>query len=230
MLNVEEHIGLAKKVAGKMYNKTILKYRVEYDDVLQECCVALVKCAKNFDESKGYAFSSYAIKTMEFGCLRMLRDDKFHPKSRSNKDTWGNTFSSLDISVSEDEKISAYDCIGIEEDYSFIDVESFLNKLNERDRKILVLKMEGKTQLEIGKIVGTSQVQISRILRKIKDVFEGKEVAETKPKLQNEELLNRNAEIIKLVRKGVEQKQVAEKFGLHQSTVAYILKKARCAS
>ena len=43
-------------------------------------------------------------------------------------------------------------------------VESMLNTLNSRERQILILRyFKGKTQTEISKIIGVSQVQISRI-------------------------------------------------------------------
>lgn len=49
-----------------------------------------------------------------------------------------------------------------------ITVRNILDKLSERERKILILRyFRGKTQSEIAELVGVSQVQVSRIEKKV---------------------------------------------------------------
>jgi len=55
-----------------------------------------------------------------------------------------------------------------EKDTEIIALKSAINSLNERERKIIILRyFMGKTQCEVSEIIGVSQVQISRIEKKI---------------------------------------------------------------
>lgn len=83
---------------------------------------------------------------------------------------------SLDREVLEDEgtPITLADRVGVELDFdSNLEIELFLNKLDERSRKIVELRLKEKTQMEIGEILGISQVQVSKILAKIQNIYEG---------------------------------------------------------
>jgi RNA polymerase sporulation-specific sigma factor len=57
-------------------------------------------------------------------------------------------------------------------DYSSINVNEFLESLSERDRKMVELTMQGMKQAEIGKQLGVTQVQVSRLMRKLYDYTE----------------------------------------------------------
>ena len=87
-----------------------------------------------------------------------------YPKYRNVK--------SLDYVIYEDEgsPITLGEQIGAEVDMdSDLELELLFNQFNERTRKIITLKMQGLTQTEIGKIIGVSQAQISRVLRKVRN-------------------------------------------------------------
>ena len=50
-----------------------------------------------------------------------------------------------------------------------------INNLNEQEKQIILLRyFRGKTQKEVGKIMGVNQVQISRIERRILDLMRKK--------------------------------------------------------
>ena len=68
MINIEEHLGLAYKSAIK-FSK-----RMEYDDAFQLACEGLVVARNRFDESKGFAFSTYAMSYINGYLCRYLRD------------------------------------------------------------------------------------------------------------------------------------------------------------
>lgn len=57
MVNVEEHLGLARKIAWE-YSKNNI---IEFDDAFQIACEGLVVASQRFDESKGFTFSTYAM-------------------------------------------------------------------------------------------------------------------------------------------------------------------------
>lgn len=65
----------------------------------------------------------------------------------------------------DEEKLIYDDLISEDQDFTGIFVEEFLNSLPERERTIVKLRMEGKSQEEIGKIVKLSQVQVCRIIK-----------------------------------------------------------------
>jgi len=60
------------------------------------------------------------------------------------------------------------DKLGFHEDFSSVMVNEFLNRLTDKERIVLTMYAEGYQQREIGPVIGVSQVQVSRILAKIK--------------------------------------------------------------
>jgi len=57
--------------------------------------------------------------------------------------------------------------LGAEDDTSYLYIEDFVNMLSDRDKHLLSLKLQKKTQREISEQIGVSQVQVSRDLHKI---------------------------------------------------------------
>lgn len=64
MADPTDHIGLAHSVARRMWLSRPWRY-MEFSDVLQEALLGLCRAAKNYDPSKGVAFSTYATRAME---------------------------------------------------------------------------------------------------------------------------------------------------------------------
>lgn len=65
--------------------KGYLNKGVEYDDLYQLGCVGFLKAIKNFDESVGVKFSTYAVPMIAGEIKRYLRDDGMIKVSRSIK-------------------------------------------------------------------------------------------------------------------------------------------------
>lgn len=66
---INDNYGLVHSCANKLRNKG-----VEYEDLFQAGCVGLVKAADNFDESRGFAFSTYAVPVILGEIRRVFRD------------------------------------------------------------------------------------------------------------------------------------------------------------
>lgn len=66
---ISENYGLVHACANKFRGKG-----AEYDDLFQAGCVGLVKAAKGFDESRGFAFSTYAVPVILGEIRRIFRD------------------------------------------------------------------------------------------------------------------------------------------------------------
>src|SRR3954451_11513396 len=63
------HMGLARAIAARYRGRGIAD-----EDLTQAAAMALLKCARNFDASKGVEFLSYAVVTMKGEVKRQFRD------------------------------------------------------------------------------------------------------------------------------------------------------------
>ncbi len=66
---IEENIGLVHNCAKRFHGRGI-----EYDDLFQAGCVGLVKAVDNFDPSRGFCFSTYAVPLIIGEIRRLFRD------------------------------------------------------------------------------------------------------------------------------------------------------------
>ncbi len=66
---VEKNLGLVHACANRFRNRG-----VEYDDLFQAGCVGLIKAANNFDFSRGFSFSTYAVPVILGEIKRIFRD------------------------------------------------------------------------------------------------------------------------------------------------------------
>ncbi|MBQ2904531.1 MAG: sigma-70 family RNA polymerase sigma factor [Clostridia bacterium] len=66
---VENNLGLVHSCANRFKGRG-----VEYDDLFQAGCVGLIKAADNFDETKGFSFSTYAVPVILGEIKRIFRD------------------------------------------------------------------------------------------------------------------------------------------------------------
>lgn len=66
---IEENLGLVHTCAGRFRARG-----VDYDDLVQAGCVGLCKAADGFDESRGFAFSTYAVPMILGEIRRLFRD------------------------------------------------------------------------------------------------------------------------------------------------------------
>ncbi len=66
---IEKNIGLVHSCANRFRGRG-----VEYDDLFQAGCLGLIKAVRNFDESKGFALSTYAVPVILGEIKRLFRD------------------------------------------------------------------------------------------------------------------------------------------------------------
>lgn len=69
---IEKNLGLVGSVCKKY-----LHMNYEYDDLFQVGCIGLTKAVKNFDISKGFEFSTYAVPLITGEIRRYVRDDNY---------------------------------------------------------------------------------------------------------------------------------------------------------
>ena len=130
---------------------------IEYYDI---CAIGLCKAAITYDSSKSVKFATYAGVCIENEIKIELRKQKKYSVYSLDR-----TFSTLDgtgeIAFGENltTGLSAYDEIL---PYQLDEL------LNTQEYKLIVLILEGYTQVETGNIIGISQDQVSRMFSKIK--------------------------------------------------------------
>ena len=208
---INENIGLVHSIANRFRNRG-----AEYDDLFQAGCLGLVKAVDNFDESRGFAFSTYAVPVIMGEIKRIFRDGTAVRISRSLKEKANavqavrdafikrelreptinelsaltkfdveelseiinviNPVVSLSAYVEEENAELDIPCNEDEENLDRLCIRQLLSKLNEHDRTLIRYRyFQGKTQSETAKLLGVSQVQISRkekaILKKLRELL-----------------------------------------------------------
>lgn len=78
---IENNIGLVHSIAARFKGRG-----VDYEDLFQNGCVGLIKAVDNFDESKGFAFSTYAVPVIMGEIKRIFRDGGAIKVSRALKE------------------------------------------------------------------------------------------------------------------------------------------------
>ena len=78
---VKDNLGLVRSIAKRFVNRG-----AEYDDIYQAGCLGLIKAVDNFDESRGFAFSTYAVPVIMGEIKRIFRDGGAIRVSRALKE------------------------------------------------------------------------------------------------------------------------------------------------
>lgn len=132
---ITENIGLVHSIANRFRNRG-----ADYDDLFQAGCVGLIKAVDNFDESKGFAFSTYAVPVIMGEIKRIFRDGGAIKVSRSLKEksikvqAMRDKFLSENLrepSVSELASLSGYDVEELSEILNIINPVVSINMLTE---------------------------------------------------------------------------------------------------
>lgn len=195
---IEDNIGLVHSIAKRFKGRG-----EDYDDLYQAGCVGLIKAVDNFDESKGFLFSTYAVPVIMGEIRRLFRDGGAVKVSRSLKEksikvqairekfikkelreptvselselcgieteelsevlnvinpvvslscTTENGDETIDIPVDDTDKL-----------FDRLSVHQAIKDLSNDELLLIKYRFyEGKTQCESAKLLGISQVQVSR--------------------------------------------------------------------
>ncbi|WP_448903957.1 sigma-70 family RNA polymerase sigma factor [Eubacterium sp.] len=195
---IEDNIGLVHSIAKRFKGRG-----EDYDDLYQAGCVGLIKAVDNFDESKGFLFSTYAVPVIMGEIRRLFRDGGAVKVSRSlkeksikvqairekfiKKELREPTVSELsELCGIETEELSevlnvinpvvSLSCTTEDGDETIDipvdDTDKLFDRLSVHhaikdlsNDELLLIKFrfyEGKTQCESAKLLGISQVQVSR--------------------------------------------------------------------
>ena len=111
-------------------------------------------------------FSTYASKAIRNEILNAFRKKRIIPAC-SLDEPCKNSGQEYGKELKLEDVIP--DWKNLEEEITYkVHFSSMMSQLNERDKKIVILLLHGEKQRNISRIVGTSQPNVSRILKKIK--------------------------------------------------------------
>lgn len=170
MIKIEEHFGLVYSTAKRFYklsNKTV-------DEINSAAFLGLVIAAKNFDESKGFEFNTFAISTIKWNIVNDIYRDKsaYIRKSIGGKEKYEKLKTTLSLNkITQSEGNKPEELIeflegsfDMEREIEKLDLKIAIDKLKNKEKQIIqLLYFECKTQNEVAKLLGTNQVQVSRI-------------------------------------------------------------------
>ena len=169
---VSENLGLVHACAKRFKGRGI-----EYDDLYQSGCLALIKAIDGFDESKGFKFSTYAVPVILGEMKRLFRDGGTIKVGRSLKELLGVETAKaaeavsagmvpLSLTVSDDDSGSQIDIAVDSPDEKvseLLALKQIIGELEPKDRTIIILRFfKNYTQTKVAKLLGMTQVQVSR--------------------------------------------------------------------
>lgn len=131
-------------------------------DLFSTGIIGVVKAVNTFNLDKGVKFSTYAAPIIRNEILLTFRKKRIIPAfSLDEPYDFGNG-ESVDFSemIADSRRFE-------EEVIADMQMEQIFSRLNEREKKIITLSMQDKTQMEIARICGISQAQVSRIIKSI---------------------------------------------------------------
>lgn len=176
---------------------------VDYDDLYQAGCLGLIKASDNFDESKGFAFSTYAVPVILGEIKRIFREGGSVKIGRAIKDKSRNLLAvkeNITVTLGREPTVSelaqavgfeveetamlmnaampVFSLSGDEENENGFDIpveshedslsdllalRQVISTLEAKDKTMIELRyFRGLTQSKTAKILGMSQVQVSR--------------------------------------------------------------------
>lgn len=132
------------------------------EDLYSIGLIGVVKAINTFNPDKGFAFSAYATQIIRNEILMTFRKKRIIPA----------------FSLDEPYQLENGDLVNFsetiagskrfeEEVIADMQMKQVLSFLNNREKKIISLSMDGKTQREIAEACGILQPQVSRIIKSI---------------------------------------------------------------
>ena len=165
---IEHNLRLVVFLAKKYENT-----KVDLEDLVSIGTIGLIKGIKTYSMDKNIKLATYASRCIDNEILMYLRKNKKIKTEVSFEESLsfdmdGNELHLEDILGTEPDIVTK----GLEDDLNRRIVIDEINKLNTRDREIMVMRYglvtgEEMTQKDVAEILGISQSYISRIEKKV---------------------------------------------------------------
>lgn len=161
-----------------------LSKSIEHEDLLQYAYMGLWKACLNYDSSKS-KFQTHAIHNIRWGVMNGINRETSMIKYNTNnpppeKDKY--FINSIESSVQDQdgEAISQHELIPSDEDTEkkALDkalISELMQKLPQRDRKVIHMRFKGKTYKKIAEEIGVTERYASTLLKRIQKDMRRKE-------------------------------------------------------
>lgn len=130
------------------------------EDLFSIGLIGVVKAVNTFNPDKSVKFSTYATPIIRNEILMSFRKQRIIPAFSIDEPYDLGNGESVDFSevIADSKRFE-------EEIIADMQLEKFFSILNEREKKIISLNMQDKTQKEIAEMCGISQSYVSRIIK-----------------------------------------------------------------
>lgn len=165
---IEEHSDYAKEqvvlnnvgIVGIVLKS--LKLNPLDEDLFSTGLIGVVKAVNTFNPDKGFAFSAYATQIIRNEILKSFRKKRIISAFSLDESYELENGKSVDFSemIANNRRFE-------EEVIADIQIKQIFSNLSDREKKIISLSMDGKTQKEIAEILGISQSYVSIIIKSI---------------------------------------------------------------
>ena len=165
---VKENTGLIWCIVKKYYGRGY-----DLEDLFQIGSIGFIKAVKRFRPEYGFKLSTFAVPYIAGEIKKFIRDDGMIKVSRSMKKDLKINIESINEIFTDNGKEERVERMisKCDEQSRIIDkivVDDLVDKLSFRDRTIIRLRyFKEKTQEQVAKVLGISQVQVSRIEKRI---------------------------------------------------------------
>lgn len=165
---IEEHSDYAKEqvilnnvgMVGLVLKS--LNLNTQDEDLYSIGMIGVVKAVNTFNPDKGFTFSGYATPVIRNEILMTFRKKRIIPAVSLDEPYDLRNGESVDFSemIADNSRFE-------EEVIANMQMKQMLPTLSDREKKIVSLSVDGKTQREIAEILGISQSYVSRIIKSI---------------------------------------------------------------
>ena len=165
---IEHNLRLVVFLAKKYENT-----KVDLEDLVSIGTIGLIKGVNTYKLDKNIKLATYASRCIDNEILMFLRKNKKRKGEVSFEDNLsydaeGNELHLEDILGTDEDVVTR----GLEEEFEKKLLYTEISKLNERDRKIMIMRYglynhKELTQKEVADVMGISQSYISRIEKKV---------------------------------------------------------------
>ena len=166
---IEQNLGLVRHIV-----KRFLGRGYEAEDLFQIGVIGLIKAIDKFNTEYQVKFSTYAVPLITGEIKRFIRDDGMIKVSRNLKENGMKVMHARESLVrkwgrepSVDE-VAGKNGSAHEEVLNHLLIHQLLEGLGREEQKLIIWRYyQDKTQTEVAKMMGISQVQVSRMEKRI---------------------------------------------------------------
>ena len=169
----KEYGGLVVYYARKIISKTKV-YGEEMDDCVQQCWICFLKAVKNYDVNSGHTFAAFLVTCLTNYMINHIRN---YVRKRGKVN-----IISIDNYILDEDNVSYLEMFESEYNSPSYDYElkealenyNQLSTISMLEKEVFFQHLKGFTYDELSRMYKIPRKKIDNIIRKVKNVIEGK--------------------------------------------------------